>query len=64
MTARSHKDRLARLEIALQAIVALAPEKEPERENYDDTESAFNNGEECGAWEAAKIARKALGRTR
>ena len=45
---------------ALQKIVANAPTDEPEAEDYDDTESAFNNGADCAAWDAAEIARAAI----
>lgn len=45
---------------ALREIVSLAPSDEPEPEDYDDTESAYNNGYEVAAWEAAILARTAI----
>lgn len=45
---------------ALAAIVAAAPTEEPEAEDYDDMDSAYVNGLEGAAWEAAEHARPAL----
>ena len=33
----------------------------PEPETYDDTESAYDNGQEVASYEAAKLAREAIG---
>lgn len=49
------------METALRRIIAMAPDLEPDPEDYDDTEAASARGIEAGAWEAAKIARQALG---
>ena len=49
---------------ALEKIAAMGPVEEPERENYHDTESAFNNGEDCGTYECAAVARAALASVR
>lgn len=48
------------MQVALIEIVNMAPEEEPDVEDYDDTESASSRGIEVGHWEAAEIARKAL----
>ncbi len=48
-----------RYKTALESISALSSD-EPEEEDYDDTESAYNNGWDVGVSQAAKIARKAL----
>mgnify|MGYP001610938532 CR=1 FL=1 len=53
---------LLRARAALEAIIANAPDEEPNLEEYDDTESASTKGVEVGAWEAAVIAKKALWR--
>jgi hypothetical protein len=45
---------------ALRHIAARGPDDQPEAEDYHDTESAFTNGTECEAWEAAVIAHNAL----
>ena len=45
---------------ALQAVAANAPAEQPEEEDYDDTESAYSNGQDVAAWESAEIARTAL----
>lgn len=44
----------------LESIIALAPDKEPEAEDYDSTETAESIGGDIGRWEMAEIARKAL----
>lgn len=50
-----------RLRNALQTIADAWPfERIPEPEDYHDTESAYNNGEDVGTWKAAAIARAAL----
>jgi hypothetical protein len=49
-----------RYRAALQAITYRAPDDKPEEEDYDDTESAFNNGHDCASWEAGQIAETAL----
>jgi hypothetical protein len=41
-----------------EAIFAKAADEEPPFEEYDDTESAFENGLECGLWECARIVRE------
>lgn len=53
-------DALAILRAALQRIADNGPKTEPEEEDYDDTESAYGNGMDVAAWEAATIARTAL----
>lgn len=53
-------DVVAMTTAALEKIIANAPQTEPEEENYDNMESAYNNGHEVAWWEAAKIARDAL----
>lgn len=45
---------------ALRKIAEMGPQDEPEEEDYDDTESAYGNGCDVAAWEAAKIARAAI----
>ncbi len=51
---------------ALERISAMFPAdcEEPEPEDYDDTESAYNNGSDVAAHEAATIARAALATTK
>lgn len=49
-----------RLIDALRLIMSYAPTSEPEEENYDDTESAYNNGQEVAWWQAKSIAAVAL----
>jgi hypothetical protein len=46
---------------ALEEIIDKAPDDVPEEEDYDDTESAYNNGIEVGTNDCANIARRALG---
>lgn len=53
-------DALSVLTDALRRIAAKGTAEEPDAECYDDTESAYNNGVEVAAYEAAEIARKAL----
>lgn len=48
------------LAAALREVAAHGPDKAPESEDYDDTESAYGNGQDVAAWEAAQIARTAL----
>ncbi len=48
------------LTTALGRIASMSPESEPETEDYDDTESAYSNGHDVAAWEAAQVARDAL----
>lgn len=48
------------LEEALRRIMDEAPKSEPEEEDYDDTESAYNNGNDVAWWEAKSIAAVAL----
>jgi hypothetical protein len=45
---------------ALEAISAAGPAEEPESEKYEDMDSAFGNGHDCAAFQAADIARRAL----
>lgn len=52
----SDAEVIAEMLAALRAIIALAPAEQPEEEDYDDTESAYYNGGEVAAWEAAEIA--------
>jgi hypothetical protein len=49
---------------ALREIIAAAPDRAPEEESYDDTESAYGNGQDVGMWDQAERARKALRRLR
>lgn len=54
-----HSDHLVAIE-ALKTIAALGPDDQPEEEDYDDTESAYNNGQDCAYWHAAQLAKSAL----
>lgn len=45
---------------ALKEIATAAPDEAPEPENYDDTESAYNNGNDVACWEAGQVAKDAL----
>lgn len=51
-----------RFALCLKNIIAEAPDTAPEAEDYDDTESAFDNGHEVAAWKAAVCARALLRR--
>lgn len=53
---------VAILVAGLHAIIATAPKTEPIEGDYDDTESAFGNGGEVAAWEAAEVANLTLRR--
>ncbi|ABM97097.1 hypothetical protein [Methylibium petroleiphilum] len=55
--------RVAVLENALKTIIAQAPQTAPTEEDYDDTESAYNNGMDVGSWEQAQRASAALNGT-
>ena len=52
--------RLVELELAMYRIASSAPQTEPIEEDYDDTESAYSNGMDVGAWTIAQIAVAAL----
>lgn len=56
--------RVTVLEAALREIVTHSPEAEPEAGHYDDTESAYNNGMDVGAWEQGQRAIAALNSTK
>lgn len=45
---------------ALERIARMGPDDEPEDEDYDDTESAYNNGHDVAAYKAASIASNGL----
>ncbi len=54
---------MTQLEIAIAALKRIAedaPDEEPEREDYHDMESAFDNGMDVANYECAAIALKAL----
>lgn len=55
LTAKDH----ATLSSLMAEIIAAAPASASTEEDYDDTESAFNNGHDCAAWEAAQRAKRA-----
>jgi hypothetical protein len=63
--------QVAALRAALDKIVENAPDDEPLEEDYDDTESAYYNGQDVTAWQHGEWARepsqaqaKARGRSR
>jgi hypothetical protein len=49
-----------RLAHRLSLIADCGLEEQPEPEDYDDTESAYNNGHDVASWEAAQQAKAAL----
>lgn len=51
---------LKALIMALESIGGRGSSVEPEEEDYDDMESAYNNGLDVAYWDCAQIARKAL----
>ena len=52
--------RVTQLEAALRTMIELAPQEQPATEEYDDTESAYNNGVDNGAWDLAQHGIAAL----
>lgn len=52
----------SRMRAALEEIAQRGPKTEPEPEDYDDTESAYNNGGDVADWECSRIALRGLGR--
>jgi hypothetical protein len=57
---QAKRNENVKLRAALQTIASQSPGDEPEPEDYDDTESAYENGHDVAAWEAATVARNAL----
>ncbi len=58
--AKTISDVLDAVRVKLEEIVATAPARRPDEEDYDDMESAYRNGLDVAAWEAAVMARAAL----
>lgn len=57
---RKAADVIADLLATMKAIIAEAPDEEPDEEDYDDTESAFNQGLDVQAWDTAQRLRAAV----